>query len=379
MGLRPASACHNQHMKPSLPNRLLLSAVVLSLVGSLIYWLSADNSAESSAPSALDTNVPPSPAPTATQQVSRPGETAYSGESSSVQKIQDHDAWLREIVAQLIMQDDGRSLVAAAAIMHAYAPLFRDAAAMRSEYAQNILELMNRATVSAPGDPVVAMIAEAYCLRTPALTCDSEPFDQALRASDADNALAWLGSFKRAKSQADPAQQAQILHKMANATRIDSRYLEIESLLLGVIESVRVPIPESATDDAVPVTRTVAANALRSIPKLSLAPLATICKRPVADDVRVSCLRLVELARDEQGNLPPVALGIAVQLSEPGTEEARTLVDAQRRREWRFLRAMRLPRSEEQTRLISGGDVDAAAQVLIASGESLDPPPDWSP
>lgn len=299
--------------------------------------------------------------------------------SPSVQKLEDHDKWVRDVVNKLLALDDARSLVTAAAIMHAHEPLFSEPSELRGNLAQRILDLMDRAITKAQGDPVVAILADAYCRRSTGLDCDSERFDLALQSSDAGNALAWIGSFARATSAGDRAQQETIVRQMSNAKRVDNYYREIEDLLTGAIDSARVPIPESAASDAVPATRALAARAMQFVPKLSLAPLEGFCKRSLTEELLASCQRVVDLSRDEQGNYPIDVLSLATQLSSPGSKEAQAIADTRRRREWQFIRAMSLPRTTEQTRLIAAGDNGAIIEILTANAVPLDPPPEWRP
>jgi len=362
--------------------RAVLASVAIIAVGLLVFWFSDRESTDALQSSNLAETVPPLSLTDSTGHTTTafdPTSQRSMSESPSVRRLQDHDEWLREIVAQLIALDDTRSLVAAAAIMHAYAPVFRDPSTMRSEYAQRILDLMERATAQAPADPVVAIMADAYCLKSTAIECDSAAFDRTLQTSDPENALAWIGSLEQAKARDDRAQQERIVREMARAKRVDTHYLDIENLLTRTIESVRVPIPDSMVSDPVNAARALAANTLRAVPKLTLAPLGAVCRHPIDDALLAACQRVIDLVRDEQGNLPTIALSIATQLSRSGSAESQALAETQRRRAWQFMKANRLPRTSEQTQRIAGGDSSAAVEVLIANAAPLDPPKDWMP
>ena len=366
-------------MMPFFLRRPALSVGAVIAVGLIVFWFFAEDSAESDLLSAPVESASQS-APTESAAYVAPSlDTSSAGEavnSPSVQKIQDHDEWLREIVKRLIARNDGRSSATAAAVMHAYAPLFKDPSELRADFRRRIFDLLDRAATQAPADPPVLILAHAYCLASSDIDCDTTKFDHALQASDSGNAFAWLGALARAKASQNRAQQEEVVRAMANASRVDTHYLDIESMLTGVIESVRVPIPESALQEDVRATQTVAATALRFMPKLTLAPIGSVCNQPIADDLLANCQRVVELARDEEGKLPGVALAIAQQLSRPGALEAQSLAETQRRRNWQFSRALSLPRTAEQTQRIAGGDYNAAVEVLIANGVPLDPPSD---
>jgi hypothetical protein len=294
-----------------------------------------------------------------------------------VEHLQDREQWLRDLVAWLIAQDEARSLATAAALIHANGPVFTQVNERRADFKLRLVELMRRSAAKAPSDLAIVMLAESFCLEAKIEGCDATEFENTLRQADPANALAWVVELEKAVAAGDRPAQAKAVASMANARHIDGRRHEIGQLIREGIRSARIPPTTWSSDDTVSTLDTFTASATWFAPRLSLAPLESACNPPIAESLTTQCWVVVELTRDQHGELTEVGLRVASRLATPGSAEALELANIRRRNSWQFIRSSQLPRSAEQSNRIILGDRGAMQEVLITNGVSLEPPDEW--
>ena len=295
----------------------------------------------------------------------------------------DSREWTRLLVDTLVARGDAQSLSAAAILMGANALDFIDATDPtnnRVDFDRRRAALVLQAAKAAPNDAAIQALALSSC--TALENCDPATFENRLAAIDAANGWTAIPALRRALAAADPEKQAAILQEMARTQHFDNYRARMETIVSDALRTLDIPSPPDAHwDDTPPMQRLLAQTMNVSVPGDGYADLFKACGRPAPEAVLQDCRTVAKLMfESDDDSVARDGLELARAFARPGSAEAATFDEAQRKYDWQVYQAILLPRSPEQNaRFVKDrlGDAQLRRELLQEHGVPLEPPANW--
>ena len=292
----------------------------------------------------------------------------------------DSGAWRRAIVEELVRRDEAESLLVAALLSTTtYRPAV--AGVDRAARARYEVELLQRASMRAPGDPVVQWRAWSACrsLAEAKLPCDAAPFERGLRAADPENAWPSVAALEIAIKDGRDVSGA--LAAVAELAGFDVYPETMFPMILDNIESARVP-PPASRPPGVDATQAFATGLWAEEPVPTMKPMLDLCKVAPNDPLAGSCRAIAaHMRRSDSYLVRRVGLGMAERLAPEGSADSNALREERRRLDWVDEQIRNHQISLESMRRLlpaAGGEVEFFESWLRENGVPLLPPADWT-
>ncbi len=241
------------------------------------------------------------------------------------------------------------------------------------------LALISHAVALAPGRADLVWLNLQICARVD--SCDPGPLEARLRALDPQNAAAWSWSILRSAKINDTAAVHRDLLAISNAERFDIYYNPI------VLHTTEAVLKVHTLEPRIALVTTIGYATAMIIPPFQ--PISNACKGDVlkSPEVVQTCRRVASVLRHGDSYLTEIAgIRIAKRVWSAGSAEYLDAVNAKRVGNYRLDMLNKTmgtyPKNKEAEsylRLLTTHrtEQDVILAVILDSGLSPSPPPDW--